>query len=89
VILLSSTFDTHLKSARSAQDVAPRCQPRSCHLLINHLPALAKGTYQVVVPFLGAHRSPHRCPGSRIAPTSCGAGAIAAMTEIPRERSVA
>jgi len=89
VILLSSTFDTYVKSARSAQDVAPCCQAKSCHLLIDHLPALAKGTDQVVVPLLGAHRSPQRCRDSRLAPTSCGAGVIAAKTEIARERGVA
>ena len=89
MILLSSTFDTHLKSARSAQDVAPCCQAKSCHLLIDHLPALARGTDQVVVPFMGARHSPHRCRDSRLAPTSCGAGVIAAIAEIPRERGVA
>ncbi len=89
MILLSSTFDTHLKSARSGRDVAPCCQARSCHLLIDHLPALARGTDQVVVPFLGARHSPHRCRDSRLAPTSCGAGVIAAIAEIPRERGVA
>jgi hypothetical protein len=88
VILLSSTFDTHLKSARSP-DVASCCQAKSCHLLIDHLPALAKGTDQVVVPLLGAHRSLHRRRDPRLAPTSCGAGVIAAKTEIPRERGVA
>ena len=89
MILLSSTFDTYVKSARSAQDVAPCCQAKSCHLLIDHLPALARGTDQVVVPFLGARHSPHRCRDSRLAPTSCGAGVIAAIAEIPRERGVA
>ena len=89
MILLSSTFDTHLKSARSAQDVAPCCQAKSCHLLIDHVPALARGTDQVVVPFLGARHSPHRCRDSRLAPTSCGVGVIAAIAEIPRERGVA
>jgi hypothetical protein len=89
VILLSSTFDTHLKRAPSAQDVASRCQAESSHLLIDHHPALAKGNDQLVVPLMGAHRSPHRCPDSRLAPTSFGAGVIAAIREIPRERGVA
>ena len=89
MILLSSTFDTDLKSARSAQDVAPCCQTKSCHLLIDHLPALAKGTDLVVVPLLGGGRSPHRCRDSRLALTGFGAGEIAAITEIARERGVA
>jgi hypothetical protein len=89
VTLLSSTFDTDLKSARSAQDVGPRCQAKSCHPLIDHLPALAKGTGQVVVPLLGAHPSPQHGRDSRLARTRFGARVIPAITEIARERGVA